>query len=219
MDNNEFGNKINPPSQGDYLPPEQEPAFSENTTSQSTPVMKFDPETGRPLSQSVSQSTPPPTPTPASPQTYRQESGYSQSYSYNYNNQQSTMHNNGNMYATAPKQGGTGFGVASLVLGIVSIVLCCTCVQFITGPLSIIFGAVHLAGNKPQKGLAIAGIICSIVAIVMGAFYVSGTSSGSETFWEEFEREFDRQYNSNDGWEDELESELESMIIKDFEEL
>ena len=26
MDNNEFGNKINPPSQGDYLPPEQEPA-------------------------------------------------------------------------------------------------------------------------------------------------------------------------------------------------
>ena len=51
-----------------------------------------------------------------------------------------------------------GFGIASLVLGIITVLLFCTCISWITGILAIIFGIIQLVkGNK--KGMAIVGLI------------------------------------------------------------
>ena len=51
-----------------------------------------------------------------------------------------------------------GFGIASLVLGIITALLFCTCISWITGILAIIFGIIQLVkGNK--KGMAIVGLI------------------------------------------------------------
>ena len=65
---------------------------------------------------------------------------------------------------TAPSQ---GFGVASLVLGIVSLVLFCTCVNVLLAVIAIIFGIVQLAKPQAKKGMAIAGIITSAVSLVL----------------------------------------------------
>ena len=61
------------------------------------------------------------------------------------------------------KEKGCGFGVASLVLGIVGV-----------GPLAIVFGAVSLSRHESARGLAIAGLILGIVvtAIYTTLFFI-----------------------------------------------
>lgn len=64
-----------------------------------------------------------------------------------------------------------GFAIASLVLGIVSLLCscCCNCLIPVTATLSIIFAIVSKKGN-PMNGMALAGMICSIVSFVLLAF-------------------------------------------------
>ena len=69
----------------------------------------------------------------------------------------------------APSQ---GFGVASLVLGIVSLVLFCTCVNVLLAVIAIVFGIVQLAKPQAKKGMAIAGIITSAVSLVLFVIFV-----------------------------------------------
>lgn len=81
-------------------------------------------------------------------------------------NDQSYQNNNG-----GPVKGqGTGLGIASMVLGIVSIpMMCCGGVSFlciVLGIVSIVLGIVQIVKNE-KKGMAIAGIVCSAVAIVL----------------------------------------------------
>ena len=62
----------------------------------------------------------------------------------------------------------SGFAIASLVLGIVSLFgLCLCCVHIITAPLAIIFGAVSLAKKLDGKGLSITGLTLGILSILM----------------------------------------------------
>ena len=51
-----------------------------------------------------------------------------------------------------------GFGIASLVLGIITALLFCTCISWITGILAIIFGIIQLVKGN-EKGMAIVGLI------------------------------------------------------------
>lgn len=70
-----------------------------------------------------------------------------------------------------------GFGIASLILGIITVLLFCTCISWITGILAIIFGIIQLVkGNK--KGMAIVGLItggigfaASIILYILIFFY------------------------------------------------
>lgn len=56
------------------------------------------------------------------------------------------------------KSESVGFGIASLVLGILSLLLFCTCINWITGILAIIFGIIQIAQSR-SKGLAVGGIV------------------------------------------------------------
>lgn len=59
-----------------------------------------------------------------------------------------------------------GFGIASLVLGIITALMFCTCISWITGILAIIFGIIQLVkGNK--KGMAIVGLITGGIGFVV----------------------------------------------------
>ncbi len=110
-------------------------------------------------------------------------------------------------YGTGPQQekpeGGVGFGIASLVLGIIALVTFCTfCLNVPLAILAIIFGIVQLVrGNG--KGMAIGGLItagCSLIAmiifwIVMG-FSMSNLSnlSNFDSYMQQYE---DQLYNNN----------------------
>lgn len=64
-----------------------------------------------------------------------------------------------------------GLAVASMVLGIVSIVFsCCVWIGFVCSVLAIIFGILTLRKGPEGKSMAIAGIICGGVSIVLSVF-------------------------------------------------
>ena len=68
-----------------------------------------------------------------------------------------------------PAEMSTGFGIASFVLSIISILGCCCGLGPILAILGIIFGCIQekdAYGKKP--GLAVAGIIISSVSLVLG---------------------------------------------------
>lgn len=74
----------------------------------------------------------------------------------------------GNVYQKTPQKGeGIGFGVASMVLGIISLLLFCTCMNFLTGILAIIFGILQLMRNK-EKAFAITGIVTAVLSMILG---------------------------------------------------
>lgn len=92
-----------------------------------------------------------------------------------------------------------GFGVASLVLGILSIFLFACCVNFIMALLAIIFGIVQIAKSK-KRGMAIAGIITSVISVILSILLWSGAFSSLREvndFYDEWLEEYN--YNTNDG--------------------
>lgn len=72
------------------------------------------------------------------------------------------------------KQRKSGLAIASLILGIVSLVgLCCCGINIITAPLAIIFGIVVLAKRQEGTGLAIFGIVTAVLSllVIVGVFF------------------------------------------------
>ena len=69
-----------------------------------------------------------------------------------------------------------GYGIASLVLGILGMLTSCCCAGLIFGILGIVFGCVQPANEEGKKpGIAIAGIITSSIGIV---FFILWTIIG-----------------------------------------
>jgi len=61
-----------------------------------------------------------------------------------------------------------GFAIAGMVLGIVSIVCCCSpLIGGVTGVLGLIFSIIVLTQKKPGKGMAIAGVICAAIGLLL----------------------------------------------------
>lgn len=109
------------------------------------------------------------------------QDGYSYQSGYQYQN-----------YDEPPKES-MGFGIASMVLGIIALVLFCSCFNILLAVLSIIFGIIHLVRCRGGKGFAIAGIIMSVLSVI--AFFVMWVSAfNSPVFQEEFQEEFQRQF-------------------------
>lgn len=103
----------------------------------------------------------------------------------------------------------TGFGIASLVLGIISVLLFCTCINLITGILAIIFGILQLVMSR-QKGLAVGGIVTAGISIlftvilylsmaVSGAAY-DGYNDYNKNFYDDYQSYFDDYYDNYDGY-------------------
>lgn len=103
-----------------------------------------------------------------------------------------------------------GFGIAALVLGIISIVFFWAGINFITAILAIVFGAIYVAKRKEYgKGFGIAGIILGGVSIVIGLIFwalvafvavnYAGTIGNeiSNDFNSEFGEEFNDEFYDN----------------------
>ena len=78
---------------------------------------------------------------------------------------------------------GMGLGIASMVLGILALVTCCC--WYISGPLSAISLILGIIGIKSDngKGMAIAGVVCSGVALlILGCIMVYSCSVYGSAF-------------------------------------
>ena len=91
------------------------------------------------------------------------DGGYTQAPN-NYNMNGQPM---GNPYGQ-PEQGNQGFAIAGMVLGIVSLVCCCSgYFALVLGIIGFILSLVSLIQKKPGKGMAITGIVCSSIAFIL----------------------------------------------------
>lgn len=99
-----------------------------------------------------------------------------------FQNSQGTMYQNGYSqntgYGTPQNMdgGATGMGIASMILGIIALLFSC-CVNkwwltIIVAASSIVLGILSIQKNTGGKGMAIAGIICSCVATLVGVIVV-----------------------------------------------
>lgn len=75
---------------------------------------------------------------------------------------------------TPPHKGGVGLGVASMVLGILSILFSC-CFYYISFPcglIGLILGAVAVKKGNDGKGMAVAGIVLSIISLAIAVIAI-----------------------------------------------
>lgn len=83
-------------------------------------------------------------------------------------------------YNNGEPQGSSGMAVASMSIGILSLILliflCCfPYVIFISAVLSIIgiaLGGFAIKNNTRGKGMAVAGLVCSIITLVLSAVII-----------------------------------------------
>lgn len=111
-----------------------------------------------------------------------------------------------------PSQPGKGMGIASMVLGIIALIVsavaCCMPFGYLLasllGILSIVFGIIAIA-KKSGRGMGIAGIICSVVglllAIVMLVFSILlgvGVAASSDYADDYDDYDYDYNYDYDD---------------------
>lgn len=81
--------------------------------------------------------------------------------------------------APQPEKKGVGFAVTSMVCGILSLVLSCCVpyVPFILALIGVILGGVSLHGRRGGKGMAIAGLVTSIISLIPAVFVIIAGAS------------------------------------------
>lgn len=127
-------------------------------------------------------------------QTYQQPGQvFNQGYPQGYQQpmyQQPMMYQQ-NMYMN--NNAGKGLGITSMVLGIISLLF--TCFMYFSMPcaiVSIILGGAGLSQSKAQgqkNGFAVAGLVCSIIAVALFVIALLMIASGEGYIFEEFYEE------------------------------
>lgn len=98
-------------------------------------------------------------------QDYRQGNPYG-SNQYSYNSNPYTNGQTGPQVGPNGKKLNVGFGVASLVLGIISLLCFCSGVNVILAILAIVFGVIQILTCE-KKGMAIGGIVTAVISVVL----------------------------------------------------
>lgn len=123
--------------------------------------------------------------------------------------------NGGQSYygAAAPakeKGDGTGLGIASMVLGIISLLMFCTCINCITSIVAIVLGIIQIVKNK-QKSFAVTGIVTAAISMVLTLFLWAALVGGAEKastdfdypyYNDEYYDEYYDDYDSDGGFFD-----------------
>lgn len=93
----------------------------------------------------------------ANRQNYQQYSQYQQ-------------YGSGTQYGDYQKAGqgaySSGFGITSMILGILSLMLFCTCINIPLAVGAVVFGILQLGRGPQGKGMAIAGIVTAALSVV-----------------------------------------------------
>lgn len=94
------------------------------------------------------------------------------------------------------KKMNVGLGIASLVIGIVSLMCFCTGLNVILAILAIVFGIVQLATCE-SKGLAIGGIVMAAISIVLTAI-TYGLLFSNVTFTDMMKEEVQQNFQDDE---------------------
>ena len=93
---------------------------------------------------------------------YKEENNY-----YIDNTHLDFSHMNPELQNTPAKDPGIGLAITSMVIGILSLTLCCVCGSLF-GIIGLIFGIIALKKKQRGTGMAIAGIATSVLGFLVG---------------------------------------------------
>lgn len=93
-----------------------------------------------------------------------------------------------------PTSDGQGLAIASMILGILSLLLFCTCINIVLAVVAIVLGAVYLAKPNRKKGMAVAGIVTAVLSLIFFFLFII-VIAGSAEFQQEFQRNFQNGLN------------------------
>jgi hypothetical protein len=103
--------------------------------------------------------------------------------------------------AEQQKPDNIGFGLTSMILGILSLLLFCSCINYILAILAIIFGIIQLVKYQ-NRGMAIAGLVTAglsiILATIMWIGFSTMTIDEDNPFYQYLE-EYQYGYGEDDG--------------------
>lgn len=138
--------------------PQPDTSATQNTTAETNAAPDFSAYNNIPNSNTANQQQP-----NFSGQSYQQSTANPSPY--NYNNTYSTPN------TPLTNNNSNGFGIASLILGICSIAICCC---YGVGAIPAIIGLILgiLQNKKNANGIATAGIILGIIGILLNAVYL-----------------------------------------------
>ena len=89
-----------------------------------------------------------------------------------YQNAQQAYGDGGSFYhSSQPNQ--NGFGIASMVLGILALVFFCGCINIPLAVISIIFAVIHINRKTGSIGFAIAGIVTSAISVILTVIMIA----------------------------------------------
>lgn len=117
---------------------------------------------------------------------YRQDTGYQGQSAYQ------------SMYQEPQKPASQAFGIASMAIGIISLVFFCSCINIPLAIMAFIFGVIQLTKPETSKVMPIVGIITSALSVILFVVLMVFTllsTDFTDRFEEEFEREFDKYYS------------------------
>ena len=131
-----------------------------------------------------------PNPNYYGPQNPYQQQGYQNGPAPNYYGPQNPYQQNIQNPYQAPPEGSVGMAVASMVLGIVGFLISCcfypaTIVMAVVG---LILGAVAVKKGPAGKGMAVTGIVLSIISLAFAVLVIIlAASAGTTSLWEVIE--------------------------------
>lgn len=115
-----------------------------------------------------------------------QQNGYQSTTQNPYGQPNGAAYQQQNVYNAQPvEKESQGMAIAGMVLGILSLVCCCTgYVALVAGIVGFVLSLIALIQKKPGKGMAIAGIVCASVSIIMLVVMIIIGNSISPSDWE-----------------------------------
>ncbi len=96
--------------------------------------------------------------------------GFNDGWNDGFTQSTTTQNTQQNLYQMQSQstEGACGFAIAGMVLGILSIVCCCAWyIAGIMAILGLVFSIITIVQHRPGRSLAIAGIICSSIGIII----------------------------------------------------
>ena len=131
-----------------------------------------------------------PNPNYYGPQNPSQQQGYQNGPAPNYYGPQNPYQQNIQNPYQAPPEGSVGMAVASMVLGIVGFLISCCFypVTIVMAVVGLILGAVAIKKGPAGKGMAVTGIVLSIISLAFAVLVIIlAASAGTTSLWEVIE--------------------------------
>ncbi|WP_303820896.1 DUF4190 domain-containing protein [Ruminococcus flavefaciens] len=131
-----------------------------------------------------------PNPNYYGPQNPYQQQGYQNGPAPNYYGPQNPYQQNIQNPYQAPPEGSVGMAVASMVLGIVGFLISCCFypVTIVMAVVGLILGAVAIKKGPAGKGMAVTGIVLSIISLAFAVLVIIlAASAGTTSLWEVIE--------------------------------